>query len=88
MPKIGFSPHAEYEMKYRELDRKLVEETVMNPDEIVQGRLRRKVYQKIFFKTETTTPVLYRVVVEENAESYFVVTAYKTSQIERYLRKN
>jgi hypothetical protein len=62
-----------------------VEQTLNFPDQIVDGYEGRQVAQKVYNINDKR--MLLRVVFEPTASKKVVVTAYLTSQIERYRRK-
>ncbi len=73
-----WSEHIEKQIYERELSRKLILSVVDEPDQIVPGRLGRKVYQKVVGDR------LVRVVVDGNV----LVTAYPTKRIDKYMRRS
>jgi hypothetical protein len=62
-----------------------VEQTLNFPDQVVDGYEGRRVAQKVY--NIDNKRMLLRVVFESTAIKKVVVTAYLTSQIERYRRK-
>jgi hypothetical protein len=82
---IELTPHALIELEQREMDKVDVELTISEPDKIAEGRLGRKVYQKIVQDKILLKPMLYRVVVEELENTYSVITVYKISNIKKYM---
>ena len=62
-----------------------VEQTLHFPDQITEGYEGRQVAQKVYNIDDKT--MLLRVVFEPTASKKVVITAYLTSQIERYWRK-
>jgi hypothetical protein len=62
-----------------------VEQTLNFPDQVVDGYEGRRVAQKVY--NIDNKRMLLRVVFESTAIKKVVVTAYFTSQIERYRRK-
>ncbi|MBI5215529.1 MAG: DUF4258 domain-containing protein [Ignavibacteriae bacterium] len=83
-----FSPHAEYELGARDIDRKVVLETYENPDSKVKGKGSREIYQKVYHDPLFDKPMLCRVVIEDKAGIPYIVTVYKTSQMKKYLSRN
>ncbi len=73
-----WSEHIEKQSYERELSRELILSVVNEPDQIVPGRLGRKVYQKVVGDR------LVRIVVDGNV----LVTAYTTKRIDKYMRRN
>jgi hypothetical protein len=62
-----------------------LEQTLNFPDQVVDGYEGRRVAQKVYNVDDKR--MLLRVVFEPTANKKVVVTAYLTSQIERYRRK-
>lgn len=74
------------DISYREIDQKEVEETLARPEFTVPARPPRQVLMRRYSDALLQQEMLLRVVVEEAEDELVVVTAYKTSQISRYLR--
>jgi hypothetical protein len=68
-------------IRRRKIPIEWVEETVSNPNQVVEGYRGRRVAQKVYY--ERDKKMLLRVVLEDNDT---VVTAYLTSQVSRYWR--
>jgi hypothetical protein len=62
-----------------------IEETLNSPDQIVEGYERRQVAQKTYYQGDRK--MLLRIIFELQGDKRVVVTAYITSQIERYWRQ-
>ncbi len=58
----------------------------LDPEQILEGRKGRKIAQRRFFSSEKSKQYLLRVIFEESGEEIKVITAYKTSKIEKYWR--
>ncbi len=67
------------------LKKEQIEDAVINPTQVVDGYGDRKVAHKKFFRDDKE--YLLRVVYEETQDGYTVVTAYITSQINRYWKE-
>jgi len=80
--------HAEESLIEREISRKVVETTIVDPELVVPDKihLNRQVYMRRYFDDLLQSEMLCRVVVEESEEGRLVVTVYKTSQIKRYFK--
>ena len=80
--KTEYTAHAEKQIKEREMGTELIEEILQNPQQTVKGRKNRKVAQSIIelggFK------FLFRVIFIEEKSAIKVLTAYKTTNIEKY----
>jgi len=84
MKTVEIIPIAEKKLKKRGIKRELVENTLLDSTQIVDGYGGRKVaHKKILIDDKE---YLLRVVYEETDIMYTVVTTYITSKIERYWR--
>jgi hypothetical protein len=79
------SRHADEEIRRRAIPLPLVEETLMHPRQVVaeRGGLRACQSQVVF---PDGRAFLLRVIVDDAAEPTVVVTAYRTSKIDKYWR--
>jgi hypothetical protein len=82
MKRIEIIPIAEKKSKRREIKREWIDDAITNPAQVVEGYGNRKVAQKMLILGDKK--YLLRVVYEETEEVYIIVTAYLTSQIDRY----
>ena len=82
MKEIHIIPLAERKAARRGIPKDWIEETITFPAQMVRGYGGRKVAQKKYMVQNKQ--YLLRVVYEEKEESYEVITAYLTSQLERY----
>ncbi len=80
--KVEIIPIAERKIERRGIRKEWIEETIKSPMQLVDGYGGRKVAQKMFIIEDKK--YLLRVVFEKKDEVYIVVTAYFTSQINRY----
>ena len=69
-----WTTHIERQLVERKIPRKLVESTVNNPDEIVEGKGGRIIYHKMVREK------LLRVITEGDR----LITAYLTDKIDKY----
>ena len=78
------SKHAEEQIIRRSLSRDVVDAVVLRPDQVVGDESDEDVaiYQSIV--KEDDTVFLYRVFVNTKVEPNVIVTAYKTTKIEKY----
>jgi len=83
---IKFSRHAELEMARRKIPRTFVESALENPQQIVSETTGRKTYQSIL-DFDGGKKYLLRIIVDDSVVPAVVVTAYKTSKIDKYWRK-
>ncbi len=87
MKPVRFTPHAMQNLQEREISLAEVERTVAEPDAIASGHEGRDIYMRRYFDATLNQEMLLRVVAEETESEIVVVTAYKVSRIERYLRR-
>jgi hypothetical protein len=79
------SKHAREEMGRRDIPAQTVESILNNPEQIVLDASGKRVYQsKVDFGSGKA--YLVRVVVNEQGDVPLVVTAYRTSRIDKYWR--
>ena len=84
MKHIEIIPLALKKIKQREIPSEWIEETLKGPEQIVGGYRDSRIRQKRY--TREGKEILLRVVVDEEKDRFVVITAYLTSQIERYWR--
>lgn len=82
MPDVEIIPIADKKLKRRGISKKMVKKTLNSPVQIVEGYGGRKVVHRKYMIEDKE--YLLRVVYEEKDMQKVVVTAYLTSQIERY----
>ncbi|MBI4839396.1 MAG: DUF4258 domain-containing protein [Nitrospirae bacterium] len=83
--KVEIIPIAERKLTRRGIKRELVENTLLNPTQIVDGYGGRKVaHKKVLIDDKE---YLLRVVYEETEGIYTVVTTYIISKIDRYWKE-
>lgn len=79
------SQHAATEMRRRAIALEVVMDVLRNPQQIVLGRVGRKVYQsRIVFDDGKT--YLVRVIVADEQIPSVVITVYRTSKVGKYWR--
>ena len=82
---IKIIPLAAKKIKLRKISKKMLDETIEQPDQTVDGYGGRVVRQKIY--NIKNKKKLLRVVCETKGKETIVVTSYLTSQIEKYWRQ-
>jgi hypothetical protein len=82
---IRISSHAASEIQRRGLDAAELESTLAEPEQVLPVRDGRVVLQRRFPKSEPTH--LVRIFIDNSEEPAVVVTAYRTSKIEKYWSK-
>ena len=86
MKPFRWTPHAMQNLFDREIERTEVDKTLAQPEFIAPGQFPRHVYMRRYFDSLLQQEMLLRVIIEETIAEIVVVSVYKTSQIERYLR--
>lgn len=71
-------------MKRRRINKGLVLKVVRNPEQKISLKRKREICQTRFFDVPEKKQMLIRVVIEETEEIIKIITAYKTSKIEKY----
>jgi hypothetical protein len=81
-----YSGHAREELLRRGIPRKIADEVLRQPEQIVLERAPRKAYQsRVDFGNGKV--LLVRLIVDETADPAVVVTAYRTSKVSKYWRQ-
>lgn len=78
--------HVLQEMEKRDIPPELVKSVLNNPEQIVSGYNNRKVYQSRLDFGDGKEYLL-RLIVESDREPIEVITAYRTSKINKYWGK-
>jgi len=86
MEKIVFTDHALFEMKRRGLPREIIEKIITEPEQQWEVRKGRMVFQSRIPFGDTAEIYLVRVFMDIDRNPPEIVTAYKTSKIEKYWR--
>lgn len=86
MNPIRWSDYAFANLEEREIDRAEVDLTLQSREAVVPGGPAREVYMRRYLDRILEQEMLLRVVVEHAESETVVITAYKTSQLSRYLK--
>ncbi len=86
MKPIPWTPHALQNLLDREIEQAEADKTLDQPEFVAPGQPPRLVYMRRYFDSLLQQEMLLRVNVEETMTEIVVVSVYKTSQSERYLR--
>ena len=78
--KIIYTDYAEDIISDRKISKKIIEDSLRNPNEIVKGKKNRKIAHKVIRNK------LLRVIFEEDAKTYIVITVYYAEH-RRYMKK-
>ncbi len=84
---IVISDHARFEIVRRQLSEEAVRSVAENPQQVVKLKKERKVYQSKYYDSTDGREMLLRVICEERHNLLFVVTAYRTSKVDKYWEK-
>jgi hypothetical protein len=77
-----YSKHSLEQIKLRELDQGIIDALLENPDQIIKQGNHSVFFQKLV--KQDNKLYLYRVLVNTEKQPQLVITAYKTSKIEKY----
>ena len=88
MQELVFTDHALYEMRRRGLTREMVKAVISQPEQRWEIRKGRMLFQSRITIGSLQKQYLLRVFVDTDRSPPEVVTAYKTSKIEKYWRGN
>jgi hypothetical protein len=83
---VRWSPHALENLADREIDRAEADKTLNDPEFEVPTQPPRRVLMRRYFDQILQQEMLLRIVVEETATESVIITLYKTSQINKYLK--
>jgi hypothetical protein len=78
--------HATKNLVDREIDPIEAERTITDPEFVTPDPPDRMIYMRRYFDNELQQAMLLRVVIETGGTELVIVTLYKTSQINRYLK--
>lgn len=84
---VVISDHARFEIASRQLLEEVVASVAQNPQQVVKLKKERKVCQSKYYDSTEGREMLLRVVCEERHDLLFVITAYRTSRIDKYWGK-
>ena len=70
----------------RQIDRLEAELTIEKPEFIAPDPPGREIYMRRYFDNELGQEMLLRIVIESTEIELVIITLYKTSQIDRYLK--
>ena len=86
MKKLIFTDHALIQMLRRGISKKEVRGIIQNPGQTDEIRPGRVVMQSRIIARDRESEILVRVFADVSENSIEVVTAYRTSRIEKYWR--
>ena len=86
LKEIKLTEHAEKNIIEREISVDILYVAINNPDSKLNQGYNRVIYMKLYFDELLSEQMLLRVVVEEDSNEILVITVYKTSKINKYLK--
>jgi uncharacterized protein DUF4258 len=87
LPEYVFTPHAMAEMGRRGVSQEVVARVLRGPEQRFEVRPGRAVFQSRLVLEEPSGTFLVRVFVDVDRRPAEVVTAYRTSKIDKYWRE-
>jgi hypothetical protein len=81
---IKITEHALFEINRRQLLEELIINTVVGPEQVIELQKGRRIYQSKYLDWHMRKEMLLRVVCEERNNLLFIITAYRTSKIDKY----
>ncbi len=81
---VFISDHARFEIIRRQLSEAMVISVARNPQQVMKLEKGRRVCQNRYYDSNAGKDMLLRVICEERRNRLFVITAYRTSRIDRY----
>lgn len=84
MVEIIFSEHVLIEIERRRLDRKEIERIIQFPEQEIPAKKDRVVRQGIYHDKNDNKKMILRIIGERLEDSFYVITAYKSSKIKKY----
>jgi len=80
--KYSFSKHAEERMKSRGISDSMVMDVIKNPEKVIKESACMIIFQKVL--KEDQDIYMLRVFVNRCKEPDLIITAYKTTKIDKY----
>jgi hypothetical protein len=87
MKEALLTPHAEFELKRRSLTEAMVRGIIEKPEQSIEVRKGRWVYQSRISMGSPPKTYLVRIRLDIDRVPTEIVTAYRTTKIEKYWRK-
>jgi hypothetical protein len=86
MTRVRWTAHAEASLRDRDIDRSEAERALDAPDRRLPSRGARTVLVRRYDDLLLGQPMALCVVIEERVDETVVITAYKSSKLEKYLK--
>ena len=84
---ITIEEHARFEIQRRGIEESDIISVINQPQQIIPSKKGRIILQSKYYDRRERKEMLLRVIGKENPERFGLITAYKTSKIEKYWRK-
>ena len=84
---VVISEHARFEMVRRQISGEMVRNVVQHPQQTVELGKKRTICQSKYYDMVEDKEMLLRVIREERYDTIYIITAYKTSKIDKYWNK-
>jgi hypothetical protein len=86
MTRVRWTAHAEASLRDRDIDRSEAERALDAPDRRLPSRGGRTVLVRRYDDPLLGQPMALCVVIEERVDETVVITAYKSSKLDKYLK--
>lgn len=81
---VVISKHALFELARRQISEALVRNTAQNPQQVTELAEARTICQSKYYDPVEEKEMLLRVIYEKRYDTIYIITAYKTSKIDKY----
>ena len=81
---VVLTDHAKFETNRRQLSEETVISVAQAPEQFIRLPKGRRICQSKYYDSQESKEMLLRVVCEEKNDLLLVVTAYRTSKIDKY----
>ncbi|MCL4557888.1 MAG: DUF4258 domain-containing protein [Deltaproteobacteria bacterium] len=85
--RIVFTEHARFEAERRGIKEDTIRDLINQPQQEIPIQKGRVIFQNKYFDTSIKKEMLLRVIGKKVHNRFIVITAYKTSRIEKYWGK-
>jgi len=84
---VIINEHARFEIQRRAIEETEIVAVINRPQQVIPSKKGRIIFQSKYFDNMEQKEMLLRVIGNESSEGFIVITAYKTSKIEKYWGK-
>lgn len=81
---IKFTKHAEKQLIERNISKEAVHDTILRPGQLTSQQDGILLFQSVYY--EGDNKYLLRVAVKPQAGAWLILTAYRTSKVQKYWR--